>query len=99
MASTRAAAPPRMGERPAWLDQDADGDVPAAPEGGQSDTRKPAPTDDELAQRWLQDHPDTAWGLGEFRRYRDGVWPVVAADIVRAEMLQTLKAAKRPVAG
>ncbi len=54
----------------------------------------PAPTDDELAARWLQAHPLTAWGLGEFRRYAGGIWPVLPLDTVRREIKAVLEGAK-----
>ena len=52
------------------------------------------PTDDELADRWLAQYPDTAYGLGEFRRYKDGIWNVVARDTIRNEILSVLQDAK-----
>jgi len=56
--------------------------------------RAGTPTDDELGDRWLKAQPFTAYGLGEFRRYADGVWPVVPLDTIRAEISTVLKAAK-----
>jgi len=56
--------------------------------------RPPVPTDDELAARWLAAHPDTGWGLGEFRRYENGLWPVVPLDVIRREIKDVLEAAK-----
>lgn len=54
----------------------------------------PVPTDDELSGRWLAANPDTAWGMGEFRRYKDGIWVVVPLDVIRNEVKTTLEAAK-----
>ena len=56
--------------------------------------KRPVPTDDELAARWLQEHPDTAWGMGEFRRYAGGIWPAVPGDVIRNEIRTILTAAK-----
>lgn len=53
-----------------------------------------APTDDELADEWLKLYPDTAYGLGEFRRFTDGYWPVVALKQVECEILPILTGAK-----
>ncbi len=53
------------------------------------------PTDDELAMAWLNAHPKTAYGLGEFRRYTRGTWPVVADGQVEQEILEVLDGAKR----
>jgi hypothetical protein len=33
---------------------------------GNSDDK---PTDDELAERWLESHPEYAYGQGEWKRY------------------------------
>ena len=52
------------------------------------------PTDDELRDRWIAGHPNTAYGLGEFRRYQDGYWPILPKDQVRAELSKTLEHAK-----
>lgn len=71
--------------------------APAAPAADEKDVRKkrpPLPTDDELAARWLADHPDTAWGMGEFRRYAAGIWTVAPQDVVRGEIKTTLMDAK-----
>ena len=52
------------------------------------------PTDDELAEAWQTQHPYTAYGLGEFRRYERGMWPVLPDAQVEAEILKVLKDAK-----
>lgn len=52
------------------------------------------PTDDELAQEWLQQYPDTAYGLGEFHRYQNGFWPMVPLTQVKTELLSILENAK-----
>lgn len=56
--------------------------------------QKRIPTDDELAQVWLAQHPGTAFGLGEFRRYGQGFWSIVPEPQVRREILHVLIAAK-----
>ena len=56
--------------------------------------KKRTPTDDELAQRWIDDHPLTAYGLGDWRRYAIGVWPVVPEDEINREIREVLIAAK-----
>lgn len=52
------------------------------------------PTDDELADKWIAKHPLTAYGLGEFRRYEHGIWPVKAEIEVKKEILEELELAK-----
>ena len=43
------------------------------------------PTDDELADRWIESYPLTAYGLGEFRRYKNGIWPILSLDTIRVK--------------
>jgi len=79
-------------EPPDWLAaDDAVSPVAAPPAAG---AKRQVPTDDELATRWLSTHPATAWGLGEFRRYENGVWPMVSQDVIRREIQDVLKASK-----
>ena len=52
------------------------------------------PTDDELAIRWLSENSLTSFGLGEFRRYKDGVWPELAQDTAKKEVSSVLEKAK-----
>lgn len=60
------------------------------------------PTDDELADRWITKHQLTAFGLGDYRRYKDGIWPIVDPDIIKQEILgeldQTKECGIRPTA-
>jgi P4 family phage/plasmid primase-like protien len=58
------------------------------------ESKRRTPTDDELAQRWLDDHPLTAYGLGDWRRYTVGVWPALPEDEVNREVREVLIAAK-----
>jgi putative DNA primase/helicase len=53
------------------------------------------PTDDELADIWLKRYPDTAYGLGEFRRYKNGAWPILPIEKVEKEILEIMEEAKR----
>ncbi|HEX9117395.1 MAG TPA: phage/plasmid primase, P4 family [Anaerolineae bacterium] len=64
--------------------------APAA--GGRRPPR--SPTDPQLVARWLEAHPGMAWGMGEFRRYEGGIWPVVPGDHVRKGLLEVLEAAQ-----
>jgi putative DNA primase/helicase len=52
------------------------------------------PTDDELVDTWLKQHPDTAYGMGEFRRYKDGCWPILPREQVEREMKTVAVSAK-----
>ena len=56
---------------------------------------KPSPpTHDELRDRWIEDNPHHAHGLGEWRRYEDGIWPTVSETSVKAEISNVIETAK-----
>lgn len=61
------------------------------------------PTDDELAGRWRQQFPLTAFGQGSFRRYAAGYWTTVSEAQIRKEIVAILEDAKgegiRPTKG
>ncbi len=57
--------------------------------------KKRIPTDDELAERYIAVVPETAYGLGNFRRYSDGVWNVIENDVIESEVLKVLQRAKK----
>jgi P4 family phage/plasmid primase-like protien len=52
------------------------------------------PTDDELRDRWLAIYPDTAHGLGDWRRYEGGIWHTIPAEQVQGEIGEVLEDAK-----
>jgi len=61
------------------------------------------PTDDELANRWINEHPDEVFGLGCFREYDQGAWIGRPSKEIDSEILNILKLAKgenvRPAIG
>lgn len=56
--------------------------------------RPTPPTHDELRDRWISDNPYHAHGLGEWRRYQNGVWPVTSETSVKGEISDILEDAK-----
>jgi len=52
------------------------------------------PTHDELRDRWIEGNPHHAHGLGEWRRYEDGIWPTVSETSVKAEIANVMESAK-----
>jgi P4 family phage/plasmid primase-like protien len=46
------------------------------------------PTDDELADHWIYTSPKTVYGLGNFRRLKNGVWVPVQRDVIEQEIMQ-----------
>lgn len=50
-------------------------------------------SEDGLAMYWLSQHPHTAWGLGEWRRYEHGAWPAISAKGVKKEITETCQEA------
>ncbi len=58
------------------------------------DDKKYIPDDGELANLWLSQTTLTAYGLGEWRRYKDGVWPVDETDTIGREILEVIESEK-----
>lgn len=57
--------------------------------------KKRVPTDDILRDRFLSDAgTDIIFGLGEFRRYQNGIWQTVPTMVVENEICQVIEAAK-----
>lgn len=56
-------------------------------------TKKHAPDDAQLADRWIAYHRQTAWGMGEWRRYDNGVWNAIDKDIIKQEITTVLEKA------
>lgn len=65
-----------------------------APAPQQAKQKPDKPTDDELAERFMAAYPLTAYGMGEWRRYNGGVWPVVPEARIAREILGVLQDAK-----
>src|SRR5919108_847156 len=63
------------------------------PSGG-TKHKQSRPDDSQLAIRWKLSHADTAWGLGEWRRYADGVWHFLEKDVVGNEITTVLENAR-----
>jgi putative DNA primase/helicase len=58
-------------------------------------TGKPSPpTHDELRDRWIEGNPHHAHGLGEWRRYEEGIWPTTSETSVKAEIAGIIEGAK-----
>jgi putative DNA primase/helicase len=56
---------------------------------------KPKPPDDSiLAARWASYHRDTAFGVGEWRRYSNGIWTAIDKDIIKQEIKFVIDRAK-----
>lgn len=55
--------------------------------------KKWVPDDLQLADRWISHNRQTAWGVGEFRRYENGIWPPVDKDIIKREVANVLEKA------
>ncbi len=62
--------------------------------GGGSEGSKKVPTHDELRDRWLEKRQHSAFGLGEWRRYEEGVWRPVGDLAVEREISEILEGAK-----
>jgi len=56
--------------------------------------KSPSPDDSQLAARWIVKNRQAAYGLGQFRRYADGVWTPVDRDAIRKEVKAIIDHAK-----
>jgi putative DNA primase/helicase len=74
------------------------GNKASANENGSQPKKAPGkpspPTHDELRDRWIGGNPHHAHGLGEWRRYADGIWPTVSETAVKAEISNVIETAK-----
>lgn len=61
---------------------------------GTQNARPNPPTHDELADRWMAQNPLTAYGLGDWRRYAGGFWPVAPELAIKREIKSVLTDAK-----
>lgn len=52
------------------------------------------PTQDELRDRWLDTQEYIAFGLGEWRRYHDGLWQVESDSEMKRSVSRIIEAAK-----
>ena len=57
-------------------------------------SKKDAPTDDELRDRYLAAYPDHAYGLGTWRHYQDGIWHDAEAFEIRRGICEVMEEAK-----
>jgi P4 family phage/plasmid primase-like protien len=56
--------------------------------------KQPAPTHDELRDRWIEGNRYHAHGLGEWRQYEAGIWPTVSETTVKARISDVIETAK-----
>ncbi len=56
--------------------------------------KPPTPTHDELRDRFIEQNPDYAYGLGEWRRYESGIWPPVPELTVKGGIADVIEVAK-----
>jgi putative DNA primase/helicase len=61
---------------------------------GYKPARPATPTHDELRDRWIEGHPEIAYGMGEWKRYAGSVYRKEDEDEVRRAVSQIIDAAK-----
>ena len=52
------------------------------------------PDDSQLAARWIMYNRQAKWGMGEWRKYKDGIWPPVDKDVIKQEIKSVIDKAK-----
>ncbi len=60
----------------------------------QSNKKLPKPTHDELADRWIESVGQTIYGLGDWRRYENGIWDILPEMTVKHEIKKVTVIAK-----
>lgn len=69
-------------------DDDAIPVTPTAPQ------KQKSPDHSQLAARWLMRNRHTAYGLGEWRKYTNGIYPAIERDIIKREIKHVVDQAK-----
>lgn len=73
-----------------------DDDAIPAPLPDASSTQKvKAPDHSQLAARWLMRNRHTAFGMGEWRKYTNGIYPAVDRDVIKREIKNIVDQAKQ----
>lgn len=52
------------------------------------------PDDSQLAARWIMYNRQAKWGMGEWRKYKDGIWSPVDKDVIKQEIKSVIDKAK-----
>jgi len=61
---------------------------------GHKPAKPDTPTHDELRDRYLAEHTDYGYGLGEWRQYGGGIWSAISETAVKQGVCQVLEDAK-----
>lgn len=51
------------------------------------------PDDTQLADRWISYNHNIAWGMGDWRKYENGIWNVIEKDAVKQSVIAVLEKA------
>ncbi len=72
------------------------GDSSTPSDSGNRDNQiKPTtPTHDELRDRYVDEDENCSYGLGEWRRYKEGIWPAVPEMTIKRGICEAIEAAK-----
>lgn len=69
-------------------------DDQAVPLQASAPAKAQRPDDSQLAARWIIHNRLSAYGLSEYRKYQDGIWPPVEKEIVKKEVKSICDKAK-----
>lgn len=56
--------------------------------------KRHVPDDAQLADRWIAYNRQAAWGVSEWRKYKDGIWPPIDKDTIKKEITDILERAQ-----
>ena len=86
---------PRQHKRAATSADNSDNsDAPYNAGNPDTQSKTTAPTHDELRDRYIDEDEDCSYGLGEWRRYRDGIWSPVPELTIKRSICEKIEAAK-----
>lgn len=74
-------------------DDEDDAQSPANPAANPAAPKLPRPDDNALAKRWLFNNPRVKWGMGEWRKYKDGIWIKTDSDSIKNNIKKIIEAA------
>lgn len=75
-------------------DNSSGSDTPGGPDNPNNLNKPTAPTHDELRDRYIDNDENCSYGLGEWRRYRGGVWSAVPELTIKRSICEVIEEAK-----
>lgn len=68
--------------------------IPGGSDNPDNKSKPTAPTHDELRDRYVDEDENCSYGLGEWRHYKEGIWPAVPELTIKRSICEVIEAAK-----